>query len=181
MWTWTDPTEHNLCSSQWSRQGGGSSSCPWWGWSSHLKWRCWRWGESFECVSDWPVEIDHADGEVWSAPISQSRPSWHDDVMIILCQQISGPSVVSNSNICDLILRPLFVCLGCIVQDPIVQPRWIHCRSHALMLMLVQLKWGNIENRKKKNFYKQHYYQVEKVSFECLPVPKFIPSHPIPT
>ena len=181
MWTWTDPTEHNLCSSQWSRQGGGSSSCPWWGWWSHLKWRCWRWGESFECVSDWPVEIDHADGEVWSAPISQSRPSWHDDVMIILCQQISGPSVVSNSNICDLILRPLFVCLGCIVQDPIVQPRWIHCRSHALMLMLVQLKWGNIENRKKKNFNKQHYYQVEKVSFECLPVPKFIPSHPIPT
>ena len=28
----------NLCSTHWSRRGGGSSTCPWWrGWS-HLKW-----------------------------------------------------------------------------------------------------------------------------------------------
>ena len=40
----------------------------------------------------------------------------------------------SLSNICDLILGPLFGCLWCIVQDPIVQPRRIHCRSHALLL-----------------------------------------------
>ena len=39
----------------------------------------------------------------------------------------------SLSNICDMILCPLFGCQWCIVWSPIVQPRWIHCRSHALL------------------------------------------------
>ena len=102
--------------------------------------------------------MDHADGDVWSAkvihpqswPAITDRPvtdwqTWRGVISLIITTNLIVVTQIqpialwtktqrSLSNICDLILCPLFGCLWCIVQGPIVQPRWIHCRSHALLL-----------------------------------------------
>ena len=72
------------------------------------------------------------------------------------------------SNICDLILCPLFGCLWCIVQGPIVQPQWIHCRSHAL-LVAAQLTLGwvyhSVQTKEEVGIRGKSHKSLEQTTF----------------
>ena len=121
----------------------------WWWW--------WRWFQlqrkHISCVSDGscrrgcvisqshPPSIltcDHWSSCHWLTNLTRCDITDHND-QLDRCNTNTTNSCMDQdsevlSNICDLILCPLFGCLWCIVQAPIVQPRWIHCRSHALLL-----------------------------------------------